>query len=70
MEVFKMAKQNYTSINSETIGKEYEQDLQKRINDGIKVPEHNLKFFKGLVLSISAGILMLTGSLGQNSFSL
>lgn len=56
-----MAGQNDTSINSETIGKEYEQDLQKRIEGGVKVPENNLKFLKGLVYSISAGILIMAG---------
>lgn len=49
------------SINSETIGKDYEEDLQERIEEGVHAPQTNTKLFKGIVIGLSAIIFGIGG---------
>jgi len=55
-----MAEENM-SINSETIGKDYEEDLQERIQEGVHAPETNTKLLKGIIIGISSIIFGLGG---------
>lgn len=50
-----------TSINPETKGKDYEKDLQERIEEGVHAPETNTKLLKGIIIGVSSIILGLWG---------
>lgn len=59
-----MKEQNDTSIDFENVKKTYEEDLQKRIEGSVDVPEADLKLFKNVVKAVSVlslGFLMLGG---------
>ena len=49
------------SVNTETIGKEYEKDLQKRIGEGIHAPKTNTNLLKGMIIGISTILFGLGG---------